>query len=96
LLKAGADQNMRNAAGKTAVEVKTERFNKELKEDPRNTLRKDSALHQHELGLKAFLKGEDVDAGAVAGEEEGKEGGKRTVRHRTRKPKHTKTRKYIQ
>lgn len=100
LLKAGADQNMRNAAGKTAVEVKTERFNKELKEDPRNTLRKDSALHQHELGVKAFLKGEDVDAGAGTGagavEEEGKEGGKRTMRHRTRKPKHTKTRKYTQ
>lgn len=100
LLNAGADQNMRNAAGKTAVEVKTEKFNKELKEN-RNTLRKDSALHQHELGLKAFLKGEDVDAtgtGAVvpaaAEEEEGKEGGKRTTRHRTRKPKrHAKTRK---
>ena len=99
LLNVGADQNMRNAAGKTAVEVKTEKFNKELKEN-RNTLRKDSALHQHELGLKAFLKGEDVDAagtGAVAPaaeEEEGKEGGKRTTRHRTRKPKrHAKTRK---
>jgi hypothetical protein len=93
---------MRNAAGKTAAEVKTEKFNKELKEN-RNTLRKDSALHQHELGVKAFLKGEDVDAagagagaGAGAVEEEGKEGGKRTMRHRTRKPKHTKTRKYIQ
>lgn len=99
LLNAGADQNMRNAAGKTAVEVKTEKFNKELKEN-RNTLRKDSALHQHELGLKAFLKGEDVDAtgtGAVvpaaAEEEEGKAGGKRMTRHRTRKPKHAKTRK---
>lgn len=100
LLKAGADQNMRNAAGKTAAEVKTEKFNKELKEN-RNTLRKDSALHQHELGVKAFLKGEDVDAagagaGAAAGEEEGKEGGKRMTRHRTRKPKHAKTRKYAQ
>ena len=99
LLKAGADQNMRNAAGKTAAEVKTEKFNKELKEDPRNTLRKDSALHQHELGVKAFPKGEDVDAagpgaGAGAVEEEGKEGGKRTMRHRTRIPKrHAKTRK---
>lgn len=94
LLKAGADQNMRNAAGKTAAEVKTEKFNKELKEYPRNTHRKDSALHQHELGVKAFLKGEDVDAaGAAAEEEEGKEGGKRTTRHRTRKPKHAKTRK---
>jgi ankyrin repeat protein len=95
LLKAGADQNMRNAAGKTAAEVKTEKFNKELKEN-RNTLRKDSALHQHELGVKAFLKGEDVDAAgaAAAEEEEGKEGGKRTTRHRTRKPKrHAKTRK---
>jgi ankyrin repeat protein len=97
LLKAGADQNMRNAAGKTAIDVKTEKFNKELKEDPRNTLRKDSALHQHELGLKSFLKGEDVDASAAvaaAEEEEGKEGGKRSTRHRTRKPKqHAKTRK---
>lgn len=100
LLNAGADQNMRNAAGKTATEVKTEKFNKELKEDPRNTLRKDSALHQHELGVKAFLKGEDVvdaagaGAGAGAGEEEGKSGGKRMTRHRARKPKrHAKTRK---
>lgn len=98
LLNAGADQNMRNAAGKTAAEVKTEKFNKELKEN-RNTLRKDSALHQHELGVKAFLKGEDVvDAagtgtGAGASEEEGKKGGKRITRHRARKPKHAKTRK---
>jgi hypothetical protein len=103
LLNAGADQNMRNAAGKTAAEVKTEKFNKELKEYPRNTHRKESSLHQHELGVKAFLKGEDVDASAAsasaasaaaAEEEEGKEGGKRSTRHRTRKPKrHAKTRK---
>jgi ankyrin repeat protein len=101
LLNAGADQNMRNAAGKTAAEVKTEKFNKELKEYPRNTHRKESSLYQHELGVKAFLKGEDVDAPAAsaasvaaAEEEEGKEGGKRTTRHRTRKPKrHAKTRK---
>ena len=85
LLKAGADQNMRNAAGKTAIEVKTERFNKELKEYP-GTLRTDSALYQHEQGVKAFL--------TPAAKEEGKEGGKLTMRHRTRKPKqHAKTRK---
>lgn len=65
LLKAGADQNMHNAAGKTAVEVKTDKFNNELRQYPTTTVRKESALHQHELGVKAFLRGEDVDAAAT-------------------------------